>query len=145
MNNSKDYNRSYYVGHREERRERHNKVSLEYHHSHREKINEVRRRPENRKKETIYHKESSKKYRENLRIEVLTYYGQGKLVCVTCGEDRLPSLTIDHINNNGAEHRRQIGSNICLWLKKQGYPEGYQTLCWNCQWMKRSIEAKEGA
>jgi len=30
------------------------------------------------------------------------------------------------------------GSRFYYWLRRQGYPEGYQTLCMNCQWIKRS-------
>jgi hypothetical protein len=44
-------------------------------------------------------------------------------------------LTVDHINNDGAEHRRKIGAGICSlywWLKKNHFPDGFQILCYNC-------------
>ncbi|MFE1396776.1 hypothetical protein ACFW53_02415 [Nocardiopsis dassonvillei] len=44
-------------------------------------------------------------------------------------------LTIDHVDNNGAEHRREIGGGgekLYRWLKREGYPPGYQVLCFNC-------------
>lgn len=78
--------------------------------------------------------------RRRLKLEVLTHYGAalGKPMCVTCGEERLPCLTVDHINGGGSEHRRSLGSkNICQWLKGENFPSGFQTLCMNCQFMKR--------
>ncbi len=44
-------------------------------------------------------------------------------------------LTIDHINNDGAAHRKEIGeggTNFYRWLRKNNYPLGFRTLCWNC-------------
>ena len=71
--------------------------------------------------------------------EILTHYGGGKLACVVCGEGRLACLSIDHINGGGTKHRKQMGggSAFYCWLKKQNYPKGYQTLCMNCQFVKR--------
>lgn len=51
-------------------------------------------------------------------------------------------LTIDHIDNRGAEHRRTIGTGgdaLVRWLKKNNFPPGFQILCWNCQWGKRIV------
>lgn len=79
---------------------------------------------------------------------VLTYYGGGKLACVKCGFSDIRALTIDHIDGNGYQHRRELGSQgigkgFYYWLERHLYPEGYQTLCMNCQFIKR-IENKEG-
>jgi hypothetical protein len=42
-------------------------------------------------------------------------------------------LTIDHVNNNGAQHRRTMGEgSISSWLKTHGWPDGFQVLCFNC-------------
>ena len=68
---------------------------------------------------------------------VLTHYGGGNLACVTCGYDDLKALSIDHINGNGSKHKKSIGMNTYRWLIKNNYPLGYQTLCMNCQWVKR--------
>lgn len=68
--------------------------------------------------------------RRALRNEVKQAYG-GKCSC--CGEADFRFLTVDHINNDGAEHRRQIsGSRIYNYLKKNNFPGGFQILCWNC-------------
>ena len=89
-------------------------------------------------------------YRARLKAEVLTHYGNGKLACVKCGYDNnLAALSLDHINGNGADHRRIIGTGggrpFYVWLKINGYPEGYQTLCMNCQFIKKFEEREYGS
>lgn len=93
----------------------------------------------NRNKEQ-YNKQQRESFPEKLRLiktEVLTHYGNGKLACVCCGEDELVFLTLDHINGREAGDRgwnrnKKVGRVLWAWCKKQGYPEGYQTSCWNC-------------
>lgn len=79
-----------------------------------------------------------KRRMRRIKLEVIAAYGN---YCVCCGEDRLEFLGIDHINNDGAEHRRQIrtnsGSDFYWWLKVNGFPkEGLQILCHNCNGAK---------
>ena len=81
--------------------------------------------------------ERQQRHRRRLKEEVLTYYGGGKLACVRCGFEDVRALTIDHINNDGSGKRKRIGYHFYHWLKAEGYPEGYQTLCMNCQFIKR--------
>lgn len=57
--------------------------------------------------------------------------------CVCCGEDNPFFLTIDHIANDGAKHRRNSGifsgTSMYQWLKRNGYPkDNFQLLCFNC-------------
>lgn len=81
---------------------------------------------------------ANRTWKYKIKAEVLSYYGNGKLACVRCGESRLACLTIDHIEGGGISQRRKVNkTNIYNWLKQQGYPQGYQTLCMNCQWIKR--------
>ena len=81
-----------------------------------------------------------------LKKIVLTHYGNGKCACVRCGFNDIRALSIDHIGGGGLNHRIQLhnkgGVSFYHWLKKNGYPNGYQTLCMNCQWVKRE-ENKE--
>ena len=67
-----------------------------------------------------------------LLIEVLEAYGGA--VCSCCGETEPLFLSIDHINEDGAEMRKIHGSGIDFyrWLKKHDYPGGFQVLCMNC-------------
>ena len=88
------------------------------------------------------YREEIKQKRKELKEFVLTHYGNDKLACVHCGESRLACLSIDHIKGRGKEHRRMVGSHMYLWLKSNDFPEGYQTLCMNCQFIKRE-ENKE--
>tara|TARA_Y100000310_G_scaffold309125_1_gene352923 strand:+ start:373 stop:915 length:543 start_codon:yes stop_codon:yes gene_type:complete len=76
-----------------------------------------------------------------LKVKVLEYYGDGKCACVKCGYDDIRALSIDHIDGGGNDHRRKerIG-NLYHWLWKNEYPDGFQTLCMNCQFIKRYKE-----
>lgn len=75
------------------------------------------------------------------RLKALEHYGPD---CAFCGESLEIFLTIDHINNDGASHRRSVrakgknqsGINIGAWLRKNGYPPGFQVLCVNCNHAK---------
>lgn len=81
-----------------------------------------------------------KQRREKYKLDTLTYYGKGKPVCVRCGFDDIRALSIDHIDNGGGQHRLGVGrygSGFYPWLEREGYPEGYQTLCMNCQFIKK--------
>jgi len=69
--------------------------------------------------------------------KVYEYYGGAKCSC--CGETQFLFLSIDHINNNGAEHRRELkhgkyttGVAMARWLIANNYPDGFQILCMNC-------------
>lgn len=69
-----------------------------------------------------------------LRQDIFNAYGKQ---CACCGESQKEFLTIDHINGDGAKHRRERnGSNLYVWLRQNDYPEGFQTLCWNCNCAK---------
>lgn len=48
-------------------------------------------------------------------------------------------LVIDHTNGGGNVHRRTVrveAPHIYRWLRDQGYPDTFQTLCWNCNYAK---------
>lgn len=61
-----------------------------------------------------------------------------------CVAENLIVLSIDHINGDGGKHRKELnihgGKEFYKWLVKNNYPEGYQVLCMNCQWSKKSNE-----
>ena len=64
---------------------------------------------------------------------ILARYGE---CCQCCGEAEFHFLTLDHIYSDGAQQRRAIGHktgyNLYRWLINHGLPDGYQTLCYNC-------------
>jgi len=88
---------------------------------------------------------SSTKSRLKLKTKVFVHYCGGKIQC-KCGVNDLYLLTIDHINGGGNEHRKQIGRktgyNFYRWLKNNNYPDGFQVLCFNCQYRKRLVEMR---
>lgn len=73
--------------------------------------------------------------RAKLRLEVFNAYGGPHCQC--CGEDEILFLTIDHINDDGAAHRKTLprtysGGKFYKWLKRNKYPSGFRVLCFNC-------------
>ena len=76
--------------------------------------------------------------RNKIKYQVLQHYSDGDIPkCYCCGEIIIEFLTIDHIEGKGAKHRRRIGTpHIYAWLIKNNYPEGFQVLCYNCNWGK---------
>lgn len=89
------------------------------------------------------------KRQEYLKRLVLTHYGGGKPICTICGFDDIDCLNIDHINNDGAEARRNghrsehSGARLYNRLVTNNYPDGFQTLCANCN-LKKEIVRKRG-
>ena len=80
--------------------------------------------------------------RSKIRDEVFAAYGGYKCVC--CGETEPSFMTLDHIDNDGADFRRKIagkrtaaGYRTYIWLKKNSYPANIQVLCMNCNHGKR--------
>jgi hypothetical protein len=92
-------------------------------------------RKDREKKREIYRLRGLEATRK-LKREVKEAYGS---VCICCGETLLQFLTIDHINEDGAKHRREIGrTSLYKWLKRNNYPkDNFQLLCFNCNCGKR--------
>ncbi len=136
--NKKEYDKAYAQSHKEEIKEY-------------QKAYQIRNRKHLLEQAKIWrqnHPEQSnaqkRRYTVKTKADALTHYGNGKLACVTCGESRIDCLSIDHIDGKGAEHRRTMpkGTRIYIWLKRNNYPEGFQTLCMNCQFIKRGEESQ---
>jgi len=75
--------------------------------------------------------------RAYLELKMLVFDGYGGPMCACCGESEILFLSIDHINEDGAEHRRKLGkrygwSGFYSWLKQNNFPTGFQVLCHNC-------------
>lgn len=84
-------------------------------------------------------RERGREYWRALRHEVIMAYGG--YVCACCGETEPLFLEIDHVQNDGAAHRRALGypgngkggcSSTLKWIKSNGFPRGFQVLCANC-------------
>ena len=106
-------------------------------------VQPIRRTRSKQSEEQIKQKERD--YRQRERVKVLTHYGNGSLACVMCGESREPVLSIDHTTGEGGKHRKLIkGTPIYHWLIMNNFPEGFRTLCMNCQWLERRRLINEG-
>lgn len=79
---------------------------------------------------------AARTYRE-LKYEIFDEYG-GECACCHLSDWRF--LTIDHVYNDGASHRKEIGGrtrNLLKWLKQHNFPKDrFQLLCWNCNMAK---------
>lgn len=73
---------------------------------------------------------------QKLKREVFEHYGSR---CACCGEQQFEFLTIDHVNGDGAVHKRAIGRDsrkMYQWVKNNNYPDAIQILCYNCNCAK---------
>lgn len=104
------------------------------------------------KKADNWNRANPEKYRENARnyyqtvksirksdytqtkLKVLLFYSQGRLECACCKVTERAFLCLDHINGGGTRERKEGGGATRLYyrLVSEGYPPGYQVLCWNC-------------
>jgi hypothetical protein len=83
-------------------------------------------------------------YPAKIKREVLTHYAHGILQCAWCGINDIDVLCLDHVENNGKEHRSSLGKmsqQLYRHLRKIGYPDGFQVLCANCN-LKKEILRK---
>ena len=139
-------NREAAARYRERNREKFNQRMRDWREANREKDREHKREHRNRKiangtpdeVAALRAAESAKTKRnqDRCRDEVFNAYGGYKCIC--CNEKERMFLSIDHINNDGAEERRSgkysgAGSPFYLWLRKNNFPNGYQVLCMNGQ------------
>jgi hypothetical protein len=104
----------------------------QWHERNREKVisrvNEwVKNNPEKRRKNALA-------YYYRLQHEAIVRYGGYK--CSWCGIDEPLVLCLDHVENNGRAHRKEVGSTgghrFYKWLRDNDYPPGFQVLCMNC-------------
>lgn len=88
------------------------------------------------------HRENNRRNDKRLKDECYNAYGGYKCAC--CGETEPAFLSLDHVNNDGAQHRRDVnsglkrggGKKIYAWLIANNFPPGFQILCMNCNWGK---------
>ncbi len=106
-----------------------------YNTNNKELIQQRRSTPEARRKAFI----TTHKRRKKIKRIVTHHYSNGTMCCLHCGYDKLDALSIDHINDNGAEHRKNDpnAQHLSEYLYANDFPEGYQILCMNCQLIKK--------
>lgn len=80
-------------------------------------------------------KATQRRHYAKAKSDVFNHYGRS---CARCGFDNEVALTIDHEGQKGALHRtaagfRYAGIHLYRWLRRNGFPSGFRTLCYNCQ------------
>jgi hypothetical protein len=85
-----------------------------------------------------YHRAYTRNYSALARDRVFDHYGRA---CACCGATE--NLTIDHIERQGAAHRRELFGKqgygsvpFYRWLIKNNFPPGFQVLCMACNQSK---------
>lgn len=70
------------------------------------------------------------------RLQYAAIMAYGGYVCSCCGETEPMFLSLDHVNNDGKQHRAKLGTlggaKFYKGLRDRGYPEGFTVLCMNC-------------
>ena len=92
-----------------------------------------------REKKNIWYQEHkeyaiayAKQKRKELKAIVHNHYGNK---CSCCGESQPEFLTIHHINNDGAKHRKEISTWTAVmyrWIIDNEFPSSFTLLCFNC-------------
>ncbi len=75
-------------------------------------------------------------YSRKLKLKIMGHYSNGTNQCACCGETMIEFLTIDHVHNDGAQHRKSLTMTLYAWLEKNNFPLGFQVLCMNCNFVK---------
>ena len=84
-----------------------------------------------------YNRTKRKEHRARDKLEIFTIYSKRLSnseipICNCCGEDQIDFLTIDHIIPRLRKGDVPCGPDLYREIKHEGYPEGYQVLCFNC-------------
>lgn len=130
MNNTLEYNRDYYLKHKEKILKR----RQERYRQDRERFLSIQHKYYQKHKEQIRFKAIEK--RKKIRFMILEKLG-GK--CSNCGIDDFRVLQIDHVNGGGVREIKNFGGRNQEFFNnilndKSGK---YQLLCANCNWIKR--------
>jgi len=140
--NRRDTHKEYYRAYSKDYRKRNPKKSAAAQKKWRSENKEHVKRLYNKwalKNRLVYEADRRKKNRD----AVFNAYGGYKCAC--CNEKEQSFLTIDHIKNDGASHRRELqtkigkgGTSFFQWLVTNNFPLGFQVLCRNCNWGKHA-------
>jgi hypothetical protein len=80
------------------------------------------------------------------KIMVLTRYSKNRQLCCAwngCQITDVDMLTLDHVKNDGAKHRAQIGrGHTYQWVIRHNFPKGFQTLCGSHQLKKEVLRRR---
>ena len=82
------------------------------------------------------HSLQKKEKHKSQRYNILRHYSESNTPsCTCCKVTTIQFLTLDHKNNDGAAHRKEIGSGgeqLQRWIIKNNFPPMFRVLCFNC-------------
>ena len=84
--------------------------------------------------------DAERQAKQRSKDKQLVFEAYGGYACNCCGETMKECLSIDHVDNDGYSHRKEIGkqgSAFYSWLVNNNFPQGFQVLCMNCQFGKK--------
>ena len=87
----------------------------------------IEKRRDHRSPQKTYHRQDIAR----LRAQTFAAYG-GKCAC--CGEATPEFLSVDHIDGyqRASGEPRSGATFLYRWLRRRGFPPGFQVLCFNC-------------
>lgn len=87
----------------------------------------------------------ARRLRDYYKNIVFNHYSNNDIKCANCGIDVYSVLCLDHINNDGADHKRRLNkqgrkqlgtTDIYRDIIKNNFPDNFQVLCFNCNYHK---------
>lgn len=87
-----------------------------------------------------HNRDTMRAWYQRLRLQVIDHYTNGTRKCMCCGYSGAEFLTIDHVGNDGNDHRHNSGIKpgvkLFKYIINNNYPSTFQILCWNCNCAK---------
>ena len=81
--------------------------------------------------------ESQKKFQDKIKQMIIEKYSNETNACVCCKLTDIRFLALDHIYSiENYKGMPRGGYPLFLWLRKAGFPPGFQILCHNCNHSK---------
>jgi len=81
-------------------------------------------------------------WQHNIKLQALITYSDDPPKCAYCGISDIDVLCLDHINGSGYQDNKLRKSNLSYALRREGYPDGFQVLCANCN-LKKAKQERE--
>lgn len=124
-------------------KEKTNEYTRNWYERNKEAVREVKKISMQKRREESpeIHRIQTKRAKSKLKDSLFDIYGH---VCARCGFDDKRALTLDHKLNNGNVERREFGERGVYRRARDNFlPDEYQTLCMNCQFIKRVEENRQ--
>lgn len=85
-------------------------------------------------------KKTNRERQKFFKLQVFNAYSSNDIKCKNCGISEIHFLTLDHIHGRKVmgHDRNYPSSKLYRTLIKEGFPSGYQVLCFNCNRIKES-------